>query len=101
MASTIDLGIHLTITRIGIRAPKLSKPIKISKNQKRALSWQNNAFHHAVICVLTQEGHYVSWVTHLGITVNLRNMNSMYSGPFDSNGKVDTDDAVRHLAKTG
>jgi hypothetical protein len=27
-------------------------------------------------------------------------MNSTYSGPFDGNGKVDTDDVVRHLAKT-
>jgi hypothetical protein len=25
----------------------------------------------------------------------------MYSGPFNGNGEVDTDDAVRHLAKTG
>jgi hypothetical protein len=51
--------------------------------------------------MLAQEGHYASRVTHLGITVNSRNTNSMYSGPFDGNGEVDTDDAVRHLAKTG
>jgi hypothetical protein len=25
----------------------------------------------------------------------------MYSGPFDSNGEVNTDDAVHYLAKTG
>jgi hypothetical protein len=37
---------------------------------------------------------------HLGLTVNSRNMNSTYSGPFNSNGKVDIDDIVRHLAKT-
>jgi hypothetical protein len=51
--------------------------------------------------MLAQEGHYASWVTYLGITVNLRNTNSMYSGLFDGNGEVDIDDTVRHLAKTG
>jgi hypothetical protein len=59
IASTIDLGIHLRISRISVHAPKLPKLIKISKDQKQALSWQNNAFYHAVICMLTQEGHYV------------------------------------------
>jgi hypothetical protein len=34
------------------------------------------------------------------IIVNSRNTNLMYSGPFNSNGKVDTDDVVHHLAKT-
>jgi hypothetical protein len=102
IASTIDLGIYLRISWIGVRAPKkLPKPIKISKDQKQVLSWQNNTFYCAVICVLAQEGHYASRVTHLGITVNLRNMNSTYSGPFDSNGEVDTDDTVCHLTKTG
>jgi hypothetical protein len=33
--------------------------------------------------------------------VNLRNMNSIYSRPFDGNGEVDTDNTVHHLAKTG
>jgi hypothetical protein len=51
--------------------------------------------------MLAQEGHYALWVAHLGLTVNSRNMNSTYSGPFDGNGEVDTDDAVHHLAKTG
>jgi hypothetical protein len=101
IASTIDLGIQLRISRIGVRAPKLPKLVKISKDQKRALSWQNNTFHCAVICVLTQEGHYASRVAHLGLTVNSRNTNSTYSGPFNGNGEVDTDDAVCYLAKTG
>jgi hypothetical protein len=51
--------------------------------------------------MLAQEGHYASWVAHLGLTVNLRNTNSTYSGPFDSNSKVDIDDVVCHLAKKG
>jgi hypothetical protein len=42
----------------------------------------------------------VSWVAHLGLTVNLRNMNSTYSGPFDGNSKVNTNDTVHYLAKT-
>jgi hypothetical protein len=50
--------------------------------------------------VLAQEGHYTSWVAHLGIAVNSRNTNLMYSGPFDGNGKVNIDDTVYHLAKT-
>jgi hypothetical protein len=61
----------------------------------------NSGFYHAVIYVLTQEGHYVSRVTYLGLTVNSRNTNLTYSGPFNGNGKVDTDDTVWHLAKTG
>jgi hypothetical protein len=97
----IDFGTHLRISWVGVHAPKLPKLVKISKDQKQALSWQHNAFYHTVICVLTQEGHYVSWVAHLGLTVNLRNTNSTYSGPFDNNGEVNTDDAVHHLAKTG
>jgi hypothetical protein len=32
--------------------------------------------------------------------VNLRNMDSTYSGPFDGNSEVDTDDAAHYLAKT-
>jgi hypothetical protein len=39
-------------------------------------------------------------VAHLGLTVSSRNMNSMYSRPFNGNSKVDTDDVVHHLAKT-
>jgi hypothetical protein len=34
IASTIDLGIHLRISRISIHAPKLPKLVKISKDQK-------------------------------------------------------------------
>jgi hypothetical protein len=101
IASTIDLGIHLRISQIGVHAPKLPKLVKISKDQKQAFSWQNNAFYYAVICVLAEEGHYVLQVAHMGLTVNLRNTNSMYSRPFDSNGEVDMDDTVCHLAKTG
>jgi hypothetical protein len=100
VASTIDLGIHLRISQIGVCASKLPRLVKISKDQKRALSWQNNTFYHTVICVLTQEGHYALWVAYLGLTVNSRNMNSTYSGPFNGNGEVDIDDAVHHLAKT-
>jgi hypothetical protein len=39
IASTINLGIHLRISWIGIHAPKLPKLVKISKDQKLALSW--------------------------------------------------------------
>jgi hypothetical protein len=98
IASTIDLGVHLRISRMGVRPPKNAK---ISKDQKRALSWKHNALYRAVIFMLAQEGHYVVRVAHLGLTVNSRNANSLYSRPFDTDGEVNTDDAVCHLARNG
>jgi hypothetical protein len=83
---------------MGVRPPKNAK---ISKDQKRALSWKHNMLYRAVICVLAQEGHYAVRVAYLGLTVNSRNANSPYSRPFNANGEVNTDDAVYHLARNG
>jgi hypothetical protein len=89
--STINLGIYLRISQMGISNPK---GIKLSKEEEWNYSWWHYAFWHAVICVLTQPGHYEAQIAHLKLTVNPRSTNSLYRGPFDNGNDIEVDDAI-------
>jgi hypothetical protein len=93
---TINLGIYLRISWMGISNPK---GIKLSKEEEWTYSWRHYVFWCTVICVLTQPGHYEARIAHLKLTVNPRSTNSLYREPFDNGNDVEVDDTVQHLAK--